>query len=86
MASTIDFTTLNDEELLYGYQRVNRLRFPENFVACAHEIAHRGLVTPEKFEIDAIGGDVALSAFQKLGDGLATIANAVAKKFPSPQA
>ena len=33
MASTIDFSTFDDQDLLYSYQRVNRSRFPDNFDA-----------------------------------------------------
>jgi hypothetical protein len=79
MASTIDFSTMNDEELLYGYQRVNRSRFPDNFVACAEEIAKRGLAAPEKFEICPISAG-AIAALQKLSRGLSTLTNLMNKK------
>jgi hypothetical protein len=86
MASTIDFSSLNDNELLYGYQRVNRARFPDNFIACTEEIARRGLEAPEKFEIQAIGTGFAFSAFQKIGEGFSTLAQSFVKKSVSPQA
>lgn len=84
MPSTIDFSTLTNDELLYGYQRVNRSRFPENFVACTEEIAKRGLEAPEKFEICPIGAS-ALGVFRKFRRGLSTLAQIATKKQPTPE-
>lgn len=87
MASTIDWAKESDQDLLFGYQRANRTRFPDNFIAITGELHRRGLSAPEKFEIDALGADSALSLFQKLGDGLSTIASkAFSRDLPSPQA
>ena len=85
MPSTIDFSTLNDNELIFGFKRVNRSRFPDNFIACTEEITKRGLTAPEKFEISAIAADGAFDLFQKLGEGFSTLAQVFAKKNPSAQ-
>ena len=86
MASTIDFSTFEDHELLYGYQRVNRARFPDNFFACGEEIVRRGLSAPEKFEINPLHSDLAVNMFQRVSERVASLAQAVTKRQPSPQA
>ncbi len=82
MPSTIDFSTMNDNDLIYGYQRVNRSRFPDNFVACTEELLKRGLHAPEKFEIEALTPDAAVSAFRKLGSSFTSLARAFSKRTP----
>jgi hypothetical protein len=51
MPSTIDFTRFDNQELLFGYQRVNGGRFPDNFMACTEEAIRRGLVFTKNLKL-----------------------------------
>lgn len=66
--ATLDFTTMTDRELLFGYKRVNRTRFPQNFAACREEIARRGLDLPEKFEIPCVALGALLAFADRAAD------------------
>ena len=86
MAATIDFSSMDNDELLHGYQRVNRARFPQHFEACAAEITRRGLALPEKFEVCALGEALDFHLFRRLRDGLTTVTGLFGGGNPSARA